>query len=126
MAAEMGRVQKAGRPALKAATLKVNVGGLLRSLTRERESAAEAAAPLVTATVPGLDGLDKRCRQASQVVATRLSAAKPGTEQARYLQQLQKVLEAGARNPAAAVQGVRALSGRELSVVLAQLGVERQ
>ena len=55
-------------------------------------------------------------------VAKKLAAAKPGSDEARYLTDLKAALEQGGKNPAEAVRAVRNLSGTELPVVLAQLG----
>lgn len=51
------------------------------------------------------------------------AAAKPGSDEARYLANLKAALERGAANPAEAIRNVRALSGHELAAVLAELGV---
>lgn len=57
----------------------------------------------------------------------RRSTVVAGTDEARYLAQLQTALSTGAGNPAEAIRSVRSLAGTELSVVLRQLGViERQ
>ena len=53
-------------------------------------------------------------------------AAKPGTEEAKYLAELKSALERGEKNPAEAVRDVRGLSGQELAVVLSQLGVPKE
>lgn len=52
-----------------------------------------------------------------------LAAAKPGSEDAQNLTELKTALEQGAKDPAEAVRNVRGVSGTELAVVLAQLGV---
>ena len=64
----------------------------------------------------------KRCTQAAHNCATKLAAAKPGSDEARYLTDLKTALEQGGKKPAEAVRTVRGLSGTELPVVLAQLG----
>jgi len=101
----------------------VNFGGLAKSLTQEGED-ARTAPPLSS------DGGDKtladlkdRCKDAAQRVEAKRAAAKPGSDEARYLADLKAVLTQGATNPTDAIRGVRMLSGFELSAVLAQLGV---
>jgi len=47
----------------------------------------------------------------------------PVPDEAKYLAELKTSLEQGEKNPAEAVRSVRGVSGTELVVVLAQLGV---
>jgi len=44
--------------------------------------------------------LGKRCKQAAQAAGTKLAAAKPGSDEARYLTDLKAALEQGGKNPA--------------------------
>lgn len=120
-------------PAAKAADLvpelsgagagNLNLGGLAKELTSSRESASQAPPLAANSKDPAFAGLDKRCEEGAKRVAAKLAAAKPGSEDAQYLKELKTALEQGAKDPAQAVRSVRGVSGTELAVVLAQLGV---
>jgi hypothetical protein len=55
-------------------------------------------------------------------VDEKLKAARPGTDEAKYLADLKTVLQQGVSNPGLAVQQTRQLTGYELAEVLKQLG----
>jgi hypothetical protein len=57
-------------------------------------------------------------------VDEKLKAAKPGTDEAKYLTDLKGVLQQAVANPGVAVQQARQLTGYELAAVLKQLGVQ--
>ncbi|MEI7751792.1 MAG: hypothetical protein WCJ71_06845, partial [Candidatus Omnitrophota bacterium] len=101
----------------------LNLGGLAKELTQDREDAAKAPPLPADSKDPAFAGLDKRCEAGVKKVSEKLAAAKPGSEDAKYLTELKAALEQGAKDPAEAVRSVRGVSGTELSVVLAQLGV---
>jgi len=102
----------------------INFGGLVRQLFTDRESAAKAPALPAKANDPAFANIGKRCKEAAQLVQQKLSVAKPGSDEAKYLAELKSALEQGEKNPAEAIYRVRAISGTELAVVLAQLGVK--
>ena len=122
LAAEVGRSAKPTDPVLSGPALNLNVGGLTRALAQDRDSDAHAPPPSADSSDPVFSDLGKRCKQAAQAAGTKLAAAKPGSDEARYLTDLKAALEQGGKNPAEAVRAVRNLSGTELPVVLAQLG----
>jgi hypothetical protein len=100
---------------------------LAQALARERAAATAAPSSPLNASDPAIVALGPLCREAARRLDDRLKAARPGTDEARYLAQLQTALSTGAGNPAEAIRSVRSLAGTELSVVLRQLGViERQ
>ncbi len=101
----------------------LNLGGLARELTRDRDSASKAPPLPADGSVPAFVGLAERCKEGAKRVSGKLAAAKPGSENAVYLAELKTALEQGEKNPAEAVRSVRGVSGTELAVVLAQLGV---
>jgi hypothetical protein len=68
-------------------------------------------------------GLSERCKSAAASVDEKLKAAKPGSDDAKYLADLKTVLQQGVTNPGVAVQQTRQLTGYELPEVLKQLGV---
>ena len=105
-------------------TAAVNFGGLARQLFNDRESAAKAPALPAKANDPAFANIGKRCKEAAQLVQQKLAAAKPGSDEAKYLAELKSALEQGEKNPAEAIYRVRAISGTELAVVLAQLGIK--
>jgi tetratricopeptide (TPR) repeat protein len=122
LAAEMGRSARPADLALSGAAINVNVGGLTRALAQNRDSDAQAPALPADSSDPAFRDLGRRCILAAQNAAAKLAAAKPGSDEARYLADLKAALEQGGSNPAEAVRTVRGLSGLELPVVLAQLG----
>jgi len=122
LASEMGRSAKPDDLVLAGPAITLNVGGLTRALAQDRNEANQAPALPADSADPALGDLGKRCKQAAQNCATKLAAAKPGSDEARYLADLKTALEQGGKNPAEAVRTVRGLSGTELPVVLAQLG----
>lgn len=101
----------------------LNFGGFARELFGNRESASKAPPPPANSNDPAFAGLGARCKEGAKLVSDKLAIAKPGSEEALYLTELKTVLERGSTNPAEAVRSVRGLSGTELAVVLAQLGV---
>lgn len=101
----------------------LNLGGFARALFADHNDAVQAPPPPANANDPAFSGLGKRCKEGVKRVQDKLKAAKPGTEEAKYLSELKTALEEGEKNPAGAVRSVRGLSGQELAVVLAQLGV---
>jgi tetratricopeptide (TPR) repeat protein len=122
LASEMGRSAKPDDLVLAGPTISLNVGGLTRALAQGRDRETQAPALPADSTDPALGDLGKRCKQAAQNAAAKLAAAKPGSDEARYLADLKIALEEGGKNPAEAVRTVRGLSGTELPVVLVQLG----
>ena len=143
MAAQMGRMARQQHrqspwPGMPAATatgarpqdagasaVTVNIPGLVNALSREREQATKVAVASTTAAVPpALSSLRQPCQDASKTVAARLAAAKPGSDQAKYLAELKAALDAGAKDPAQGMRMVRSVSGFELPVVLEQLGIK--
>ena len=122
LAGEMGRSAKPDDLVLAGPTISLNVGGLTRALAQDRDRETKAPPLAADSSDPAFVDLGKRCTQAAQNCATKLAAAKPGSDEARYLAELKKALEEGGKNPAEAVRTVRGLSGTELPVVLAQLG----
>jgi hypothetical protein len=90
-------------------------------LDRERQRGGKVAIT-PPGNVEAFGDLADRCREGSRLVKTRLAAATPGSDEARYLAKLDAALDRGATHPAEAVSEVRALSGFELAVVLRQLG----
>ncbi|MBK9529177.1 MAG: hypothetical protein IPO41_12850 [Acidobacteria bacterium] len=101
----------------------LNLGGLAKELLDDRMLAEKALPFAADGTAPAFAGLDDRCGEAAKRVAIKLTAAKPGSDEARYLADLRAALLQGEKNPAEAVRQVRGLSGTDLAVVLAQLGV---
>ncbi len=101
----------------------LNLGGLAKELLDDRMLAEKAPPFAADGTAPAFAGLDDRCGEAAKRVAIKLAAAKPGSDEARYLADLRAALLQGEKNPAEAVRQVRGLSGTDLAVVLAQLGV---
>ena len=122
LAAEMGRSATPAKMEPSDPALGLNVGGLTRALELTRESDDAAPPPPADASDPAFKDLGRRCKQAAQTATAKLAAAKPGSDEARYLADLKTALEQGGTNPAEAVRTVRGLSGTELAVVLAQLG----
>ena len=122
LASEMGRSAKPDDLVLAGPTISLNVGGLTRALAQGRNEETQAPALPADSTDAAFVDLGKRCTQAAHNCATKLAAAKPGSDEARYLTDLKTALEQGGKNPAEAVRMVRGLSGTELPVVLAQLG----
>lgn len=100
-----------------------SLGGFSRALFSDRDEAAKAPPPPANAGDPAFSGLGKRCKEGAKRVQDKLNAAKPGTDEAKYLSELKTALDQGEKNPAEAVRSVRGVSGTELAVVLAQLGV---
>ncbi|MCB1539474.1 MAG: hypothetical protein KDJ25_01080 [Rhodoblastus sp.] len=124
LAAKMAQVPPATHIAPELTTGKnLNLGGLLRSLFKDRDAAQKAKPLSADSNDPALAGLKDRCKEAALRAEARRGGVKPGTDEARYLGELKAALEKGAVNPADAIRSVRLLSGHELSVVLAQLGV---
>jgi len=122
LASEMGR---SARPAELNPTdpaIRLNFGGLTRALAQARDSEVQAPPLPADSSDPALGGLGKRCQLAAQNCSAKLAAAKPGSDEARYLAELKTALEQGGKNPAEAVRTVRGLAGTELAVVLVQLG----
>jgi len=101
----------------------LNLGGLSRELFGDRDDAAKAPPLPADPNDPAFAGLSKRCKEAAKRTEDKIKAAKPGSEEQRYLTELKSALEQGEKNPAEAVRNVRGISGQELAVVLAQLGV---
>jgi len=122
LAGEMGRSAKPDDLVLAGPAITLNVGGLTRALAQDRDRETKAPPLAANSSDPAFVDLGKRCTQAAQNCATKLAAAKPGSDEARYLADLKTALEQGGKNPAEAVRMVRGLSGTELPVVLAQLG----
>ena len=91
----------------------VNFGGFARELFGDRESATKAPPLSANANDPAFSGLNKRCKAAAQSVQSKIDAAKPGSQEVRYLVELKNALAQGEKNPAEAVRTVRALSGTE-------------
>jgi hypothetical protein len=96
---------------------------LARTLAADRDSDAQAPPLPADSNDPAFGDLGERCKQAAKNVSAKLAAAKPGSDEARYLADLKTALEQGASHPAEAVRIVRGLTGTELPAVLAQLGV---
>jgi hypothetical protein len=101
----------------------LNLGGLAKELFSDRDSASKAPPLAANSNDPAFAGLGDRCKEGAKRVSEKLAAAKPGSEDARYLTELKTALEQGEKNPAEAVRNVRGVSGTELAVVLAQLNV---
>ncbi len=101
-------------------------------LSHESSSAASATSATEEKTLettfpandPAFGDLGTRCKDAVTVLDAKIKEAKPGSDSAKYLLELQVALRAGSTNPAAAVLSVRNLSGRELRQVLSDLGIE--
>ncbi len=102
----------------------LNLGGLAKELFADRESALKAPPLSADSKDPVFAGLGERCKEGAKRVSDKLAAAKPGSEDALYLTELKAALAQGEKNPAEAVRTVRGVSGTELAVVLAQLGVK--
>ena len=121
LAGEMGRSAK---PAdlMPADPANLNFGGLTRALAQDRDSEIQAPPLPADSSDPAFSDLGRRCKLAAHNCAAKLAAAKPGSDEARYLAELKTALEQGGDNPAEAVRTVRGLAGMELPVVLAQLG----
>jgi hypothetical protein len=122
LAGEMGRSAKPADLIPSGPAINLNVGGLTRALAQDRDRETQAPPLPADSSDPAFGDLGKRCKQAAQNAAAKLAAAKPGSDEARYLADLKIALEEGGKNPAEAVRKVRGLSGTELPVVLAQLG----
>jgi hypothetical protein len=73
---------------------------------------------------PAFGDLGTRCKDAVIVLDGKIKEAKAGSDAAKYLLELQAALRAGGTNPATAILSVRNLSGRELSQVLSDLGIQ--
>jgi hypothetical protein len=93
------------------------------SLVRSRENAASTPPLKFDGNAPAFTGLGKRCEAAVKVIEQKLSMSRPGSEEANYLKELKDAFVEGQKNPAEAVRTVRGVSGTELPVVLAELGV---
>ncbi|MBF0505156.1 MAG: hypothetical protein HQL14_08680 [Candidatus Omnitrophica bacterium] len=104
-------------------SLKINIGGLTRALDEDRDMFTSLNPVTFDPNALAFVRLGKRCKQAAQIVQDKLFKTIPFTEESDYLTKLKKVLDEGATNAAEAVRKVRELSGTELPVVLAELGV---
>ncbi|MBF0505078.1 MAG: tetratricopeptide repeat protein [Candidatus Omnitrophica bacterium] len=100
-----------------------NIGGLSRALNEDWDT--DNSLPTVTFdnNDPAFAGLGERCKQAAALVSKQIASAIPFSDESKYLNELKKALEKGASDPAEAIREIRALSGTELPVVLAELGV---
>lgn len=102
----------------------LNLGGFAKEMFGDRDKANKAMPPPANANDPAFSGLGKRCKEAAIRVQDKLNAAKSGSDEVKYLAELKVALEQGEKNPAQAMRSVRGVSGEELAVVLAQLGVK--
>jgi hypothetical protein len=103
----------------------VGIGGwtpLLQQLNTDRQDEGKATVQF-NSNDQAFKGLSDRCKSATATVDEKLKAAKPGTDEAKYLADLKTVLQQGVSNPGLAVQQTRQLTGYELPEVLKQLGV---
>jgi hypothetical protein len=122
LASEMGRSARPADLMPSDPAISLNIGGLSRALAQDRDSDNQALPPPADSSDPAFADLGRRCKLAAQNAAVKLAAAKPGSDEARYLADLKTALDQGGSNPAGAIRAVRGLSGMELPVVLAQLG----
>ncbi len=102
----------------------VGIGGwtpLLQQLNTDRQDEGKATVQF-NSNDQAFKGLSDRCKSATATVDEKLKAAKPGTDEAKYLADLKTVLQQGVSNPGLAVQQTRQLTGYELAEVLKQLG----
>jgi TPR repeat protein len=97
-------------------------GELLKTLEQARVVDDTPPSPFVSGD-PYFRDLGDRCKQAATELDGRIKAAKPGSDEAKYLVELKTAMELGSTNPPAALQQVRSLSGYELPVVLNDLGI---
>ena len=122
LASEMGRSARPADLMPSDPTISLNIGGLSRALAQDRDSDNQAPPLPADSSDPAFADLGRRCKLAAQNAGVKLAAAKPGSDEARYLADLKTALDQGGSNPAGAIRAVRGLSGMELPVVLAQLG----
>ncbi len=94
---------------------------LLDQLIADRKEEGTATVQF-TAGDPAFKGIGDQCKAAIASVDEKLKAAKPGSDDAKYLSDLKSLLMQGESNPAVAIQQSRSLTGYELSSVLKQLG----
>lgn len=102
----------------------VSIGGwtpLLQQLNADRADEGKATVQFNSNDL-AFKGLSDRCKSVTATVDEKLKAAKPGTDEAKYLADLKTVLQQGVSNPGLAVQQTRQLTGYELAEVLKQLG----
>jgi hypothetical protein len=69
-----------------------------------------------------LSDLARQCTEAASRLAGPIAALPPSSPRRAHLEQLQKLLAAGAQDPVAAMERVRRHTGYELATVLREAG----